>query len=140
MKHQKWIILSVALVLIVGTAGALTWLRANQKLGQPGIEAKAIPGSVMMKIDLPERVPDFTSTNVPESEVELGYFPKDTSYARRLYQAPDGFGVSATIILMGADRPASTVRITACRDKAGASAQKRRSPFPLAAVILMNCR
>ena len=104
MKHQKWIILSVALVLIVGTAGALTWLRANQKLGQPGIEAKAIPGSVMMKIDLPERVPDFTSTNVPESEVELGYFPKDTSYARRLYQAPDGFGVSATIILMGADR------------------------------------
>jgi hypothetical protein len=104
MKHQKWIILSVALVLIVGTAGALTWLRANQKLGRPGIEAKAIPGSVMMKIDLPERVPDFTSTNVPESEVELGYFPKDTSYARRLYQAPDGFGVSATIILMGADR------------------------------------
>jgi hypothetical protein len=104
MKHQKWIILSVALVLIVGTAGALTWLRANQKLGQPGIEAKAIPGSVMMKIDLPERVLDFTSTNVPESEVELGYFPKDTSYARRLYQAPDGFGVSATIILMGADR------------------------------------
>jgi hypothetical protein len=58
----------------------------------------------MMKIDLPERVLDFTSTNVPESAVELGYFPKDTSYVRRLYQAPDGFGVSTVIILMGADR------------------------------------
>jgi len=104
MKHQKWIILSVALVLILGTAGALTWLRANQKLGQPGIKAEAIPGSVVMKIDLPERVLDFTSTNVPESEVELGYFPEDTSYVRRFYQTPDGFGISATIILMGADR------------------------------------
>ncbi len=58
----------------------------------------------MMKIDLPERVLDFTSTNVPESAVELGYFPKDTSYARRVYQAPDGFGVNTIIILMGADR------------------------------------
>jgi hypothetical protein len=104
MKHQKWIILSVALVLIVGTAGALTWLRANQKLGRPGIKTGAIPGSVMMKIDLPGRVLDFTSTNVPESEVELGYFPKDTSYVRRIYQAPDGFAASATIVLMGADR------------------------------------
>jgi len=66
MKHQKWIILSVALVLIAGTAGALTWLRANQKLGRPGIKAEAIPGSVMMKINLPERVLDFTSTNVPD--------------------------------------------------------------------------
>jgi hypothetical protein len=96
--------LLLALALMAGTVGALTRLKANQRLGQPGIKATLIPGSVMMKIDLPERVLDFTSTNVPESEVELGYFPKDTSYARRLYQAPDGFGVSTTVILMGADR------------------------------------
>src|SRR5271154_3922969 len=106
MKNQKWIILAVALVLIAGTAGALTWLRANQKLGRPGIKAEAIPGSVRMKIDLPERVLDFTSTNVPEPEVVLGYLPKDTSYAERLYRAPGGsdFGISAIVILMGADR------------------------------------
>ena len=104
MKTSKWLILFVALALMAGTVGALTWLKAHQRLGQPGIIATRIPGSVMMKIDLPERVLDFTSTNVPESEVELGYFPKDTSYARRLYQAPDGFGVSTTIVLMGADR------------------------------------
>jgi len=106
MKNQKWLFFLIALILIGGTAGALTRLKKNQKLGQPGIMATAIPGSVMMKIDLPERVLDFTSTNVPEPEVVLNYLPKDTSYAERLYQAPDSFsfGISAIVILMGADR------------------------------------
>jgi hypothetical protein len=58
----------------------------------------------MRQIDLPEHVLDFTSTNVPESAVELGYFPKDTSYAHRIYQAPDGFGANVVVILMGTDR------------------------------------
>jgi hypothetical protein len=105
MRNQKWLILSLVLVLIAGTAGALTWLKKHQRLGQPGIKAEPIPGSVAMKIDLPARVLDFTSTNVPESEVELGYFPKDTSYVQRWYMLPDGSpGIQATIILMGADR------------------------------------
>jgi len=104
MKQQKWIIFLVTLVLIAGTAGALTWLRANQKLGKPGIMAAPIPGNVMMKINLPENVLDFTSTNVPEPEVVLGYLPKDTSFVDRQYHEPDGFWVNATIVLMGADR------------------------------------
>ena len=105
MKHQKWLIFFAALALMAATGGALTWFKGHQRLGRPGIKATDIPGNpVMKKIDLPERVLDFTSTNVPESEVELGYFPKDTSYVRRFYQAPDGFGVNAIIILMGADR------------------------------------
>ncbi len=104
MKHQKWIIFSVALVMIAGTASALKWLRANQRLGRPGITAGAIPGSVMMKINLPEHVLDFTSTNVPEPQVVLGYLPPDTSFAERIYTAPDGFAVQAVIILMGGDR------------------------------------
>jgi hypothetical protein len=103
-KNQKWLILCLVLILIAGTVGALTWLRAHQKLGEPGIRAMRISGSIRMNIDLPAQVLDFTSTNVPESEVELGYFPQDTSYARRLYQLPDGFWVSGTIILMGVDR------------------------------------
>jgi hypothetical protein len=58
-----------------------------------------------MKIEFPARVLDFTSTNVPESEVELGYFPKDTSFAECYYTSPDDLpGISATVILMGADR------------------------------------
>ncbi|HAO80319.1 MAG TPA: hypothetical protein DCQ92_15380 [Verrucomicrobia subdivision 3 bacterium] len=104
MKHQKWLVFVVALGLMAGTAGALTWLRANQKLGRPGIKAVAIPGSVMMKIELPERVLDFTSTNMPEPEVVVGYLPKDTSYAGRLYTATNGLQINSTIILMGADR------------------------------------
>jgi hypothetical protein len=36
--------------------------------------------------------------------VVLGYLPPDTSYAERVYIAPDGFPVQATIVLMGADR------------------------------------
>ena len=104
MKNQKWIILAVALILIAGTAGALSWLRTHQKLGRPGLKTEAIPGGVMKKINLPERVLDFTSTNVPEPKVVLDFLPPDTSYAERLYTAPDGFRVQNTIILMGTDR------------------------------------
>jgi hypothetical protein len=104
MKHQKWLVLFVALALMAGTARLLTWLKTSQKLGEPGIKTTPVPGSVMRKIDLPERVLDFTSTNVPEPEIVLNYLPKDTSFGERHYWAPDGFEASATIILMGADR------------------------------------
>ena len=40
-RNQKWLILFVALVLMAGTAGALTWLKEHQKLGQPGINGRA---------------------------------------------------------------------------------------------------
>jgi len=104
MKNQKWLLLVVALALMAGTAGALTWMRANQKLGQPGIKAVPIPGSVVMDIPLPEHVPGFTSTNMPEPQTVIDYLPKDTSYAGRLYTATNGVQINNTVILMGADR------------------------------------
>jgi hypothetical protein len=104
VKNQKWIILTAALVLIAGTAGALTWLRANQKLGRPGLRTEAIPGSVQVKINLPERVLDFNSTNVPEAQIVLGYLPPDTSFAERCYFNTNGASIYATVVLMGADR------------------------------------
>ena len=104
MKSQKWLFLTVALVLIACTAGALTWLRSNQKLAAPAILGTPIPGKLQMNIALPERVLDFTSTNVPEPEVAIGYFPKDTSYAERRYTSPNGINIQSTVILMGADR------------------------------------
>jgi hypothetical protein len=104
-KNQKWLILFAVLVLIAATAGVLTWLKANQKLGKPGIKATPIPGSVAMKIDLPAQVLDFTSTNVPESDEVLSYLPKDTSFVERCYTSPDNSPeIYATVILMGADR------------------------------------
>jgi hypothetical protein len=105
MKKQKWLILFVVLVLMAATAGALTWLKTHQKLGKPGIKAIPIPESATMKIDLPAQVLDFTSSNVPESDVVLGYLPKDTSFVERCYTPLDGsFGIYGTIVLMGADR------------------------------------
>ncbi|MFO1476977.1 MAG: exosortase-associated EpsI family protein [Verrucomicrobiota bacterium] len=100
---QRWIIV-IALALMAGACGSLLWLKHHQRLGQPGIKAQAIPGTSVMQIDLPEQVLDYTSTNVPEDQIVLGYLPKDTSYAQRRYTAPDGFWVLANIILMGADR------------------------------------
>jgi hypothetical protein len=104
MNGKQRFILVVTVLLIAGTAGGLGWLKANQKLGRPGIKAQPIPGTAVMNIDLPERVLDYTSTNVPQDSLVLGYLPKDTSYAQRRYTAPDGFFVLANIILMGADR------------------------------------
>ena len=95
MKSSKWLIVCIALALMAGTAVVLAQLKANQKLGKPGIKAIPIPGSVMMKIDLPERVLDFTSTNVPEPELVLGYLPKDTSYAQRFTRQPMDSGPRA---------------------------------------------
>jgi len=91
-------------MLIAGTAGALTWLKAHQRLGAPGLQAEPIPGSVMMHLELPERVLDFNSTNLPEAQVVLDYLPKDTSYAQRRYLAADGAWAQVNVILMGADR------------------------------------
>lgn len=101
---KKWVLFFVALALMAGTAGALTWLKANQHLGSPGLKAETIPGSVTVKLDLPARVLDFDSTNLPTSELVLGYLPKDTSYAQRHYFATNGDWAMANVILMGADR------------------------------------
>src|SRR5882757_3367549 len=104
MNQKKWLVFFIAFGFIAGTAGALNWSRANQRLGQPGVLATPIPGSVMMTIALPESVLDFTSTNVPEPQVVLNYLPADTSYSSRLYTATNGLQVSATVVLMGGDR------------------------------------
>ena len=104
MKSQKIVIIIIAFGLIGAAAAALNWFHTNQKLGAPGIKAIAIPGSVVMKIDLPPRVSGFTSTNVPEDQTVLDMLPKDTSYAQRRYTDSDGFWVNANIILMGTDR------------------------------------
>jgi hypothetical protein len=103
-SRKKWILFFVAAALMAGAAGALTWLKAHQRLGAPGLKAVPIPGSVMMKLELPAHVLDYNSTNMPTASVVLGYLPKDTSYAQRHYYATNGDWAMANIILMGADR------------------------------------
>src|SRR5271170_7816970 len=85
MKKSQWLVLLIVMALFAGTAGALTWLKGNQKLGKPGISATPVSGSVKMTFDLPPLVLDFVSTNVPEDKTVLDLLPKDTSFAQRLY-------------------------------------------------------
>jgi len=101
---KKLLLFCATLALIGGTAFALVQVKSNRRLGNPGLKAESIPGSPVMKISLPENVTGFASSNVPTSQVVLDYLPKDTSFAQRIYYAPDGMGVQANIILMGADR------------------------------------
>jgi Protein of unknown function (DUF3485) len=103
-SRRRWLLFFAALAVMAGMAGALAYLKAHQRLGKPGLRAEAIPGSVQMKFDLPARVLDFDSTNMPEAAVVLGYLPKDTSFAQRYYFATNGDWTVANIILMGADR------------------------------------
>jgi len=103
-SRQKVFLFAVALALIASTAGAVMFLKAHQRLGAPGIRAVPIAGSVNLQIALPERVLDFTSTNVPEAQVVLDYLPKDTSFAQRYYSATDGAWAIGNVVLMGADR------------------------------------
>jgi len=102
--RQKWIIFVVVLLIIGGTAGAVAHLKSGQKLGAPGLKSEPIPGSVAVKLELPARVLDFDSTNMPTSQVVLDYLPKDTSYAQRHYFTTNGNWAMGNIILMGADR------------------------------------
>ncbi len=104
MRTRERIAFIVALGAIACTAGVLIRLRTHQRLGQPGIKAAAIERSIVMSIDLPEHVLDFSSTNLPQAQLVLDYLPKDTSFARRFYTSPEGLGIDANIILMGTDR------------------------------------
>ncbi len=91
--------------MIAGGAALLTGLKNHPRLGEPGIKATPIPGTLAMKIELPAGVLDFISTNVPEPAVVLGYLPKDTSYAERHYLSADNeVPIEGTVVLMGTDR------------------------------------
>jgi hypothetical protein len=104
MNRFKAIVLLFTLGLIASTAFALNWMRAHQKLGKPGIEAMASTNGIVMNIELPENVLDYSSTNVPQEATTTNLLPPDTSYAQRLYWTTNGFWANANIILMGADR------------------------------------
>lgn len=103
-SRQKIFLFAITLALIAGTAGAVTWLKAHQRLGAPGLKATPQPGSVTMHVELPAQVLNYTSSNMPEAQVVLDYLPKDTSYAQRYYFATNGAWTMANVILMGADR------------------------------------
>jgi hypothetical protein len=104
MNKHKGAMFLVVLALIASAAGLLAHLKVNQKLGEPGVKTRPLPGSSNLVIELPERVLDFTSELIEEDKLVTDGLPSDTSFGQRLYQAPDGFQTLVNVVLMGSDR------------------------------------
>lgn len=104
MKTQRTILWAVALALIGVTTFGMHWLKANQRLGQPGIVANLIPGSPRMDIPLPEHVLDYDSVLIPTDTNLLTYLPHDTSFAQRRYLRTGDNPIWLNVVLMGTDR------------------------------------
>ncbi len=104
MNRQKWTITCTAMAMMAITAGLLVHLKANQRLGAPGIRTSAIPNSVRRDIFLPELVLDYKSDTAQEDPNLYKDMPQDSSFAGRHYVASDGFFVNVNAVLMGTDR------------------------------------
>lgn len=111
MKQRQWILLLVGWALIGATATLLARLQTNRSLGAPGLRLVAQDvlddtGRVVNTntVPLPESVLDYESSVMPITAGEVNALPKDTTYARRIYKAPDQFQLLASIVLMGTDR------------------------------------
>jgi len=99
------------LLLVGGASGFLRCWKSIQKLGQPGVKVVAEPiydekgnRAATNSAFLPERVLDYSSEPAPITRLELDWLPKDTTYGRRYYKAPDGFEMLISVVLMGTDR------------------------------------
>ena len=104
MNRQKWILALVVLLSIGSTAVLLARIKTSQRLGLPGVKTGPLPGTQNVEVLLPERVLDYTSQIMTQQTAVLNILPKDTSFGQRMYTAPDGSTVHASVVLMGSDR------------------------------------
>jgi hypothetical protein len=104
MRQQKAILLAVALAMIGGTGGYLARLHSHQRLGKPAVKTRAVESGQNLEVVLPEHVLDCSSERIEVSQIELDTLPKDTSFGKMLYKAPDGFVTMLSVVLMGGDR------------------------------------
>jgi len=104
MNRQKWIALVVALALIAGTAGLLGRVSSHQRLASPAVKTHPSKEPARLEIDLPAQVLDCKSESIPADETAKAALPQDTSFGERRYDAPDGFSMLLSVVLMGSDR------------------------------------
>ena len=111
MNKRSWSILVVVLLLLGGTSGLLAYWKTNQRLGRPGVKVSSQPvydpdGKIVgtNSAFLPVQVPGYVSEPVAVTPLELGWLPRDTTYGRRVYRAPDDMRIWCNVILMGTDR------------------------------------
>jgi len=106
-----WVVGVACAALMAGAAGLLARFQSHHRLGKPGLVLVDLPLSnekgeqvTTNSIGLPERVLEYGSKVWPVTAEELRALPRDTTYGRRLYAAPDGFQVQVSGVLMGTDR------------------------------------
>jgi len=105
MNRSKLILTLITLLMIGGTAGVIAKFRSIQRLGEPGVKTRPIPGSPNLEVALPERVLDFTSELLAVDAIVTNVLPRDTSYGQRRYVSADtNFAAQVNVVLMGADR------------------------------------
>lgn len=109
--RPPWAIAAVALLLMGSAALLLTRFQLGRHLGKPGVRVVntalnddhgklAATNSIL----LPETPLDYRSILLPVTREELDWLPRDTTFGRRLYTAPDGFRIQVSGVLMGTDR------------------------------------
>lgn len=104
MNRTKWILAVVTLLLIGSAAGVLARYKSIQRLGEPGVKTRPIPGSPNLVVVLPDQIPGFSAELRAQPEIVTNVLPKDTSFGLCRYTAPDGFYTDANVVLMGVDR------------------------------------
>lgn len=105
MTRQKWILALVTLLLIGGTAGVLGRFKSIQRLGEPGVKTRPLPGSQNLEVVLPTRLPGYTGQLVPVDAIVTNVLPRDTSYGQCRYTSTDSnFAAQVNVVLMGTDR------------------------------------
>ena len=106
MTKQKWILAVVTLLMIGGASGMLVRLKANQKLGEPGIKTEPLAGSKNLHVVLPEWVLHYESKEIPQEGIVTNTLPPDTSYGQRVYsdKLHSDDQLQLSVVLMGADR------------------------------------
>jgi len=104
MSRKSFGILFSGLLVIALAATVLQRLKTSQRLGQPGLKVTQLAGSGKLRIDLPEALAGYASTLEEPTEIEVKSLPADTTFARRLFQGPDGFRNQLSVVMMGTDR------------------------------------
>lgn len=102
--NKKVVLFVTTLLCIVCTAIVLNHVRENRRLGPPGVLTSPTQDPNRLKVDLPERVLNYSSEWVETEKLVLDFLPKDTSFGQRRYTAPDGFQTLINVVLMGTDR------------------------------------
>lgn len=105
MNRNKWILTLMTVLLIGSTAVVLARYKSIQRLGEPGVKTRPIPGSHNLEVVLPEKVLNYDYKGMQQSEIVTNVLPSDTSYGLCQYTLPeDQLGIQASVVLMGTDR------------------------------------